>query len=72
MTGDLIHINRFTQDTEAALAKTWQVSSDGLKYTLQLRHGLRFSDGDPVDADDILFSFKNIWTKMLIHPSAIP
>jgi peptide/nickel transport system substrate-binding protein len=58
MTGDLIHINRLTQDTEPALAKTWQVSPDGLKYTLHLRHGLRFSDGHPVDADDVLFSFK--------------
>jgi peptide/nickel transport system substrate-binding protein len=57
MTGDLIHINRFTQDTEPALAKTWQVSPDGLKYTLHLRHGLRFSDGHPLDADDVLFSF---------------
>ena len=58
MTGDLVHINRFTQDTEPALAKTWQVSPDGLKYTLHLRHGLHFSNGHPVDADDVLFSFK--------------
>jgi peptide/nickel transport system substrate-binding protein len=58
MTGDLVHINRLTQDTEPALARTWQVSRDGLKYTLHLRHGLRFSDGHPVDADDVLFSFK--------------
>jgi peptide/nickel transport system substrate-binding protein len=58
MTADLIHINRLTQDTEPALAKAWQVSPDGLKYTLHLRHGLRFSDGHPLDADDVLFSFK--------------
>lgn len=58
MTGDLVHINRFTQDTEPALAKTWQVSPDGLQYTLHLRHGLHFSNGHPVDADDVLFSFK--------------
>jgi len=58
MSGDLIHINRLSQETEPALAKTWKVSPDGLRYTLQLRHGLRFSDGHPVDADDIVFSFK--------------
>jgi peptide/nickel transport system substrate-binding protein len=58
MTADLIHINRLTQDTEPALAKAWQVSPDGRKYTLHLRHGLRFSDGHPLDADDVLFSFK--------------
>ena len=58
MSGDLVHINRLSQDTEPALAKTWKVSPDGLRYTLQLRHGLHFSDGHPVDADDIVFSFK--------------
>jgi len=58
MQADLIHINRATQLTESALAKSWQVSMDGLQYTLTLRRGLRFSDGQPVDADDILFTFR--------------
>jgi len=55
---DLIHINRATGETEPALAKSWTVSTDGLHYTLQLREGLRFSDGQPFDADDVLFSFQ--------------
>jgi peptide/nickel transport system substrate-binding protein len=58
MTGDLIHINRLSQNTELALVKSWKVSRDGLQYTLKLRHGLRFSDGHPADADDVLFSFQ--------------
>lgn len=58
MSGDLLHINRLSQQSEPALAKSWQVSSDGLRYTMQLRHGLRFSDGSPLDADDVVFSFK--------------
>jgi peptide/nickel transport system substrate-binding protein len=58
MSGDLVHINRLSQESEPALAKAWKVSQDGLRYTLQLRHGLRFSDGHPVDADDVIFSFK--------------
>ena len=57
MTGDLIHINRFSENTEPALAKSWKVSRDGLEYTLKLRRGLRFSNGSPLDADDVLFSF---------------
>ncbi|MBI3664387.1 MAG: ABC transporter substrate-binding protein [Acidobacteria bacterium] len=58
LMADLVHINRFSQRTEPALAKSWKVSSDGLRYTLKLRRGLRFSDGHPVSADDVLFSFQ--------------
>lgn len=58
MMGDLVHINRLTQQTESALAASWKVSPDGRKYTLRLRNGLRFSDGHQVDADDVLFSFQ--------------
>ena len=58
MMADLIHINRATQKTEPALAKSWTVSKDGTQFTLKLRRGLRFSDGAPFDADDVLFSFK--------------
>lgn len=54
--GDLVHINRETQATEPALAKSWKVSPDGQRYTLALREGIRFSDGDPFDADDVVFS----------------
>src|SRR5437762_7820630 len=56
--GDLIHINRDTQQTEPALARSWTVSADGRRFTLSLRHGVRFSNGDPFDADDVLFSFQ--------------
>ncbi len=58
MTGDLIHINRFSLKTEPALAKSWTASRDGLSYVLHLRRGIRFSDGYPMDADDVLFTFR--------------
>jgi len=58
MTADLIHISRETLKTEPALAKSWTVSHDGKQYTLHLREGLRFSDGQPLNADDVLFSFR--------------
>jgi peptide/nickel transport system substrate-binding protein len=55
---DLIHINAETQRTEPALARSWTVSRDGRRFTLALRRGVRFSDGDAFDADDVLFSFQ--------------
>jgi peptide/nickel transport system substrate-binding protein len=58
MMADLIHINRSSQQVEASLAKSWTVSKDGRTFTLKLRRGLRFSDGQPFDADDVLFTFQ--------------
>ena len=58
LSADLVHINRLTLRTELALAKGCVMSADGRHYTVTLRDGLRFSDGAPVTADDVLFSFK--------------
>ncbi|MGB9404966.1 MAG: ABC transporter substrate-binding protein [Candidatus Acidiferrales bacterium] len=68
LQADLVHINRATQLTEPALAKSWSVSSDGLRYTLKLRSGLRFSDGHSLDADDVLFSFR-VYLDENVHAS---
>ena len=58
LNSDLIHINRQTQKTEPALAKSWTMSKDGTQFTIKLRQGLKFSDGQPFDADDVMFSFR--------------
>ena len=60
MMADLIHINRGTLATEPALAKSWKVSPDGLHWELDLRQGIKFSDGEPFDADDVVFTFRAI------------
>ena len=58
MMADLVSINRATQQTEPGLAKSWTVSQDGRTFLIELRHGLRFSDGHPLDADDVVFTFR--------------
>jgi peptide/nickel transport system substrate-binding protein len=65
---DLIHINRESQQTEPALAKSWTVSSDGLRYVLELRQGLRFSDGHAFDADDVVFTFQAMMDDKINSP----
>jgi len=66
MQADLIHINRSSQLTEPGLAKSCKVSKDGLEYSIELRRGLQFSDGKPVDADDVLFTFR-VYLDEAIH-----
>jgi peptide/nickel transport system substrate-binding protein len=55
---DLIHVDRSTQETVAALASSSTVAEDGRRFELELRRGVQFSDGHPFDADDVLFSFE--------------
>jgi peptide/nickel transport system substrate-binding protein len=66
MQADLIHINRSSQLTEPGLAKSCKVSKDGLEYSIELRRGLQFSDGKPMDADDVLFTFR-VYLDEAIH-----
>jgi peptide/nickel transport system substrate-binding protein len=66
MMADLIHINRVTAKTEPALASSWKISPDGRRFTLKLRRGVRFSDGQPFDADDVVFTF-NVYLDDKIH-----
>ncbi|MBV9396752.1 MAG: ABC transporter substrate-binding protein [Bryobacterales bacterium] len=63
---DLITINRFTQKTEPGLAESWTRSGDGTRYTLKLRKGVRFSDGVPFTADDVVFSW-SVYLDELVH-----
>jgi peptide/nickel transport system substrate-binding protein len=68
MMADLIHINRLTLKTEPALAKSYKVSPNGLRYELELRQGLQFSDGHPFDADDVMFTFQVYLDEKLNSP----
>jgi peptide/nickel transport system substrate-binding protein len=64
----LVDYNNATQQFEPGLAKSWDTSSDGLVWTFHLRKGAGFSDGHPITADDVLFSFAIAYDDTL-HPS---
>lgn len=42
------------------LAATWTTSADGKNYDFALRPDAKFSDGSPVTADDVVFSFQRL------------
>lgn len=44
---------------EAALADQWDVSDDKTEYTFHLRDA-KFSDGSPITADDVVFSYMRL------------
>lgn len=44
------------------VAKTWTVSPDGLTYTFDLRDDMKWSNGEPVTANDFVFAWKALLT----------
>lgn len=61
MLGDtLVSIEPDMQTLSPALATSWEVSADGLTYTFKLRDDVKFCDGRPMTAEDVVYSF-NRW-----------
>lgn len=42
------------------VAESWEWNDDGTELTIHLREGMRWSDGFPFTADDVLFFFEDI------------
>ncbi|MDR0539834.1 MAG: ABC transporter substrate-binding protein [Spirochaetaceae bacterium] len=45
-------------ETEPDLAAGYEISPDGLVYTFTLRNDVKFSDGTPLTADDVVFTYQ--------------
>lgn len=45
-----------------SLAESWEVSDDGYNYTFHLRDHVTFSNGSPLTASDVLYTFKRLLT----------
>lgn len=43
------------------LATDWEGSDDGLAFTLRLREGVRWHDGEPFTSADVAFSAMEVW-----------
>ncbi len=52
------------------LAEAWHVSEDGLTITFKMRRSATFSDGEPVTAHDVAFTFDMISNPAVEAPAA--
>ncbi|HEY9660213.1 MAG TPA: ABC transporter substrate-binding protein, partial [Allocoleopsis sp.] len=57
----LLGTNGVTGDLEPELAESWEISPDKKRIVYTLREGLKWSDGEPLTADDVVFTFKDIF-----------
>lgn len=63
-----------TLDTETGvivpkLARSWDISPDGLVFTFHLRRGITWSDGHPFTSDDVVFTWNEAFYTKVIDPA---
>ena len=56
-------------DVEMDIAENIEVNEDGTVFTIHLREGMKWSDGDPFDADDVMFWYDHVFTNSELFPS---
>lgn len=66
--GQLVRVNRATQEVEPSLAESWTVSADNRVFTLTLRDGVTWSDGTPFTSADVLFSLRAVYDPTSASP----
>ena len=57
-----------TLEWQGLIARSWQTSQDGLTFTFQMRNDVVFSDGEPLTADDVVFSYEFIMNPVIQAP----
>jgi peptide/nickel transport system substrate-binding protein len=50
----------WTDDVKPHLAESWEVSADGLTWTFKLRKGVKFNNGTPFTAHDVVFTWNEL------------
>lgn len=60
MYDGLVSTNPITGEVIPKLAKNFTISADGQVYTVYLRKGIKWSDGKPITADDVVYTWNNI------------
>ncbi len=65
----LIALNPDTLEWQGVIAKSWNISDDGLVLTFDLRDDVSFSDGVPLTAEDVVFTFNFTMTEAIQAPS---
>lgn len=51
-----------TSEIVPSLAKSWEISDDGLTYTFHLEEGVKYSNGADLTASDVLYTIKRMLT----------
>ncbi len=59
-------------ETHPHLATDWEISDDGLTYTIDLQEGVEFHDGSPFNAEAVVFTFERLLDEEVQVPIRAP
>lgn len=68
MGGRLVEFDHETQSYVPGLAERWKVGIDGRNVEVTLRDGISFSDGHPLTAEDVIFTFHALYDERTAAP----
>ncbi|HEX9854584.1 MAG TPA: ABC transporter substrate-binding protein [Acidimicrobiia bacterium] len=54
------------------VADSWDIDEDGLGVTLHIREGIEFHNGDPLTAEDVVFTLKSWMDEELVQTATNP
>jgi len=60
MLRGLTNLDHMTGAIGVDLAKSYEISEDNLVFTFHLRQGIKWSDGVPLTADDVVFTYNDV------------
>lgn len=60
MYDGLLTTDPYTGEVTGRMAKSFEILPDNMTYIVELRHGLKWSDGVEITADDVVFTFNDI------------
>jgi peptide/nickel transport system substrate-binding protein len=66
----LVTENPLTGEIEPALAESWTISEDKLSIIFTLKNDLKWSDGEPLTVDDVVFSYNQLYLNEEIPSNA--
>ena len=65
MVGEWLCWQRPDGSLEARVAESWTSSADAKQWVFKIRAGVKFNDGTPLTADDVVYTYTSIFDKTI-------
>ena len=66
----LLEYHPKTMEPIPAIAESWEISADGTEYLFHLRKNAKFSNGEPITANDFVYTFRRALSPELASRNA--